>query len=271
VARSETNRPDHFAENLRTLCRQAPSVAHVCRQLDFNRQQFARYLNGATLPSLHNIRRICDYFGVDDTGMFLPPERFQALISGRPATPRRSPSLHAGVLEAIDLPVNTDFEGALKYVGYYFRYLRSVEYPGMIIKAAVKVFADRGRVRTKAIERLRPEQGARGRHESFKYAGLLMLLTDRVFMVETDVLLGNAIIQTILHPSVKYPIELLFGEGFGISSGPSREPYMTPIVYEFIGLQPDLRAVLRQCRLYAQESPAIDDRVRNFALRRERV
>ena len=46
---------------------------------------------------------------------------------------------------------------------------------------------------------------------------------------------------------------------------------MTPIVYEFVGAQPDLRAMLRECRLYAEQSPAIDDRIRKFVLRRERA
>jgi transcriptional regulator with XRE-family HTH domain len=267
MTRVDTKRLEDFSENLRLLCSYTRSVSHVCRHLDINRQQFARYLNGETLPSPHNTRKICDFFGVEEAEIFLPAAKFRPIVSTRPA-PRSGAPLT--VVDALELPFAEGVTGALRYVGYYFRYLRSVEYPGAIIKAAVKIHARDDRVRMKAIERMKPEQGARRRSETFKYAGEVLLLTDRLFMIETDILLRNAITETILYPTHKHPMKQLYGEGFGISSGPSREPYMTPIVYEFMGLQPDIRAMLRGCGLYAEQSPAIEDRVRNYVLRRER-
>jgi transcriptional regulator with XRE-family HTH domain len=267
VARIDTKRLADFSENLRLLCSYTRSVSHVCRHLDINRQQFARYLNGETLPSSHNIRKICDFFGVEETEIFLPAGKFRPLVSARPA-PRHAPA--ATVVDALELPSAEGVAGALRYVGYYFRYLRSIEYPGAIIKAAVKIHAGDDKVRVKAIERLKPEGTAARRFDTFKYSGELLLLTDRLFMVETDVLLRNSITETILYPTHKHPMKLLYGEAFGISSGPSREPYMTPIVYEFLGQQPDLREMLRACGLYPDQSAAIDDRVRAFVLRRQR-
>ncbi len=267
VTRIDTKRLADFSENLRLLCSYTRSVSHVCRHLDINRQQFARYLNGETLPSSHNIRKICDFFGVEEEEIFLPAARFRPLVSARPAGRAPAPT---HVVDSLELPFAEGVAGALRYVGHYFRYLRSIEYPGAIIKAAVKIHARDDKVRVKAIERLKPESAHGGRFETFKYAGELLLLTDRLFMVETDVLLRNSITETILYPTHKHPMKLIYGEAFGISSGPSREPYMTPIVYEFLGLQPDLRAMLRACRLYPEQSPAIDERVRNFVLRRER-
>lgn len=267
MPRLDAPRLREFSENLRLLCSYTRSVSHVCRHLDINRQQFARYLNGETLPSLHNIRKICDFFGVEEAEIFLAHEKFRTIVSARPAAkPQRAES----VLDMLELPTVEGTAGALRYLGYYFRYLRSVEYPGAIIKAAVKIFLRDDKVHTKAIERLRPESGRRGQCETFKYRGILMLLTDRLFMVETDVLLRNSVTETILFPTHKHPMKYLFGEAFGISSGPSREPYLTPIVYEYLGAQPDARDMLRQCRLYEEQSPAIDERVRGFVLRRER-
>lgn len=267
MPRLDAHRLKDFSENLRLLCSYTRSVSHVCRHLDINRQQFARYLNGETLPSLHNIRKICDFFGVEESEIALPHERFRTIVSARPSSkPQRAES----VLDALELPAAEGAAGALRYLGFYFRYLRSVEYPGAIIKAAVKIFLREERVHTKAIERLRPEGGGRGTFDTFKYRGQLMLLTDRLFIVETDILLRNSITETILFPTHKHPMKYLFGEAFGISSGPSREPYMSPIVYEYLGGQPDARDMLRQCRLYAEQSPAIDERVRGFVLRRER-
>ncbi len=267
MPRLDAHRLQHFSENLRLLCSYTRSVSHVCRHLDINRQQFARYLNGETLPSLHNIRKICDFFGVEEVEISLPHEKFRTIISARPAA---RPARPGSVIDSLELPVAEGTAGALRYLGYYFRYLRSVEYPGAIIKAAVKIYARDEKVYTKAIERLRPEGEQRGRFETFKYHGQIMLLTDRLFFVETDILLRNSITETILFPTHKHPMKYLYGEAFGISSGPSREPYMTPIVYEFQGAQPDARDMLRQCRLYAEQSPSIDERVRKFVLRRER-
>ena len=53
-----------FSANLNLLCSYQRSIAEVCRKLKLNRQQFNRYLNGQSRPSRHNMRRICDYFGV---------------------------------------------------------------------------------------------------------------------------------------------------------------------------------------------------------------
>jgi transcriptional regulator with XRE-family HTH domain len=267
MARLDTQRLEHFSENLRLLCSYTRSVSHVCRHLDINRQQFARYLNGETLPSLHNVRKICDFFGVEEAEIFLPPAKFRPMVSTRPSS-RAGPQ--PNVVEELDLPSAAGASGALRYVGYYFRYLRSVEYPGAIIKAAVKIHAREEKVRVKAIERLRPEAQVGQRFETFKYAGEILLLTDRLFIIETDVLLRNSITETILYPTHKHPMKYLYGEAFGISSGPSREPYMTPIVYEFLGQQQNVRDMLRQCKLYAEQSPALEERVRSFVLRRER-
>ncbi|HET6629490.1 MAG TPA: helix-turn-helix transcriptional regulator [Woeseiaceae bacterium] len=265
MSRSDALRLDRFGENLRVLCSYVRSVSHVCRQLGINRQQFARYLNGETLPSQYNLRKICDHFGVEESEIFLPVQEFRQLISPQAATQRKTPEK---ILGALDLPL-ADSTAAARYVGYYYRYLRSVEYPGRIIKAAVRVFLERDRVRTKAIERLKPEQAEHRRFETYKYAGVLVLLADRIFMVELDVLLKNAITETILYPSHKHPMTLLYGEAFGISSGVARQPYMTPMVYEFVGTQVNLRQFLSRCGLFDQDSTAIDDEIRRYVLKRQ--
>lgn len=267
MKRSDAHRLARFAENLRLLCSYVKSVSLVCRHLDINRQQFARYLNGETLPSPHNIRRICDYFGVEEEEIFLPTERLRRIVSTNSATRRKRP---ANVVDALDLPVAAGMAGGLRYVGYFYRYLRSIEYPQRIIQAAVQIFVEQDRLRTKAIERLKLEGGPGRRFETYKYDGVFMMLADRIFIVETDSLLRNCITETILYPTHKHPMTLLYGEAFGVSSGAAREPYMSPIVYEFIGNKVDLRQMLGKCGLYEEQSPAIDERIRRYVLHRER-
>lgn len=59
-----------FAQNLRNLCDTRPSIASVCREMDINRQQFARYLGGKGLPNTANLEKICQYFGIVEADLF---------------------------------------------------------------------------------------------------------------------------------------------------------------------------------------------------------
>lgn len=59
-----------FSANLRRLLEKEKSIAHVCREISINRQQFNRYLAGETLPSTGNIRKIAKYFDVTENTLF---------------------------------------------------------------------------------------------------------------------------------------------------------------------------------------------------------
>lgn len=54
-----------FGRNLRLLCAEYPSVSEVCRQLEINRAQFNRYLNGESYPRPDMLSRICAFFRTD--------------------------------------------------------------------------------------------------------------------------------------------------------------------------------------------------------------
>ncbi len=54
-----------FGKNLRLLCAAQPSVSEVCRQLEINRAQFNRYLNGESYPRPDMLVRICEFFDTD--------------------------------------------------------------------------------------------------------------------------------------------------------------------------------------------------------------
>lgn len=55
---------DHFRLNLRQLIQGNGSISEVCRDLEINRQQMAKYLNGESLPSVPLLVKIADHFGV---------------------------------------------------------------------------------------------------------------------------------------------------------------------------------------------------------------
>ena len=76
----------NLSDNLRLLCSYKKSISNVCRDLKINRQQFNKYLSGKTAPSSNNLRKICDYFGVEEHEIMLPNQDFNDLISARPTT-----------------------------------------------------------------------------------------------------------------------------------------------------------------------------------------
>ena len=54
-----------FGANLRKLCESQRSIASVAKELDVNRIQFTRFLNGEAYPKPAVLKRIVEYFGVD--------------------------------------------------------------------------------------------------------------------------------------------------------------------------------------------------------------
>ncbi|WP_255571914.1 helix-turn-helix transcriptional regulator [Celeribacter sp. PS-C1] len=50
---------------MRQLSKRASSISQLCRDLDINRTQFNRYLNGEAFPRPDVLSKICQYFDVD--------------------------------------------------------------------------------------------------------------------------------------------------------------------------------------------------------------
>src|SRR5689334_21834632 len=104
-----------LGSNLRLLCSYGKSISQICRQAGINRHQLQRYLKGSSEPSLNTLRRICDFFGLDEHEILLPHDAFAALIKVRP--PRlqqtRNPILDymTGFIDAQDLTIARHYEG----------------------------------------------------------------------------------------------------------------------------------------------------------------
>ena len=47
-----------FTKNLQVLLSPVQSVSELCRELNINRQQFARYLSGTSRPSKFNLAKL---------------------------------------------------------------------------------------------------------------------------------------------------------------------------------------------------------------------
>ena len=89
----------HLAANLRFLCGLERSISAAAANIGINRQQFNKYLAGKTNPSISTLRKISDYFSVDEGELFLPPGEFSSLFQSK--GPSKLPSELTEILEGM--------------------------------------------------------------------------------------------------------------------------------------------------------------------------
>lgn len=117
-----------FAQNLRKLLRGEQSIAHVCRVLDINRQQFNRYLAGEVLPSAKNLRKLSGYFKVSESNIL--SQNFEFDIT--PAGPQPD-----GFLSSL----NSLFTANKEFIedGHYYWYFALSGQAGLCMKSILHI------------------------------------------------------------------------------------------------------------------------------------
>lgn len=248
-----------FAENLRLLCSHYASVAEVCRRVGINRQQFNKYLSGASTPSLHTLRKICDFFGVEEGEIFLPAQEFAGLVrvAGQaPADPL------ATAIGEIAERFSDSQQRLRKYCGYYMSYMRTPAYPGMILRYAMAVFQRGDRTYAKAIERLVDKRNPELGSYISKYLSLVLHAEDRIYLMDHSPVSHQVFALTVIYPSHRTKVQLLSGLGVAVSGGPGRQAFATRMVHEYLGETTNLRRAIAGCGLYPEDSDEIDAAIR---------
>lgn len=244
--------------NLKALCSYHKSIAEVCRQLGVNRSQFNRYLNGETFPSLRLMRRMCDFFGVEESEILMPHGQFMELIRLKPheSGVRAEPNKIAAIAEDLRIGSRRDLD---RYVGYYFTYYNSMSHPGMILRSLTRIYRTRFGINVKSIETV----GMPGQRKfTCKYEGACFMLGDRLFMTVMEMLTRNEVMQIILYPSYNNRIHYLTGVVSGVAARAPRPPSATRIVCQYMGDSLNLRKSLKLSGLYAPDDPSIPAEVR---------
>jgi len=252
---------DSLGANLKLLCSHYRSIAEVCRKLALNRAQFNRYLAGQSRPTAHNLKRICDFFGIEPHELALPGEQFARLVGARSGD---QPAYATGdpLLELFE-PLRQHASSLSRYCGYYFEYSNCMSVPGQILLSLVHLREERG---SYVFERQERQERARGGHAEdwvrCRYLGAAFYLQDRLFLIDYESLTGNEMSQTILIPSFKSRITRLNGLKTGVSSGDRRTPACTRVVWDYLGTEINRVNAFRQVMLYPPEDSRIDDDVR---------
>ncbi len=252
---------DAFAENLVYLCGLHASTAEVCRRLGINRQQFNKYLAGASRPSRHNMRRICDLWGVTEAEILSEPLQFRELVSLRrqPAGDGALPEIYAHVERLFRASAPLD-----RYVGYYYRYFYSFGRPGRITRSLASIARVDGRYLWKNVERARLREGE-PKHSVAKYAGAAFLLANRIHIVEHEALMQSSITQMTLYPSYRVDVGDLLGIQTGGPVRRGRQPGASRVLLRYLGRRIDTRKALRATGIFdpAEIDPTVASLVRN--------
>ena len=242
-----------FCANLRLLSDHYKSIAEVCRRLGVNRSQFNKYLNGRSRPSRHIMKKICDFFGVEEYEVLLPHKEFDELIRLR-STNDTGAQTYASYLEQL---VERSRGDRRDYDGYYAEYGFSMAYPGLILRSLMRFSSDARVTTYQRLENLaRP--GADAQRVRGRYWGVGFYLNDRIFLVDYDSLAGIEISQTILYPSHEMRRTRLVGLKLGVSSSKVREPLCVRVVLVALGRSINLRKTIGGCGLYDPDSPEIE-------------
>jgi len=246
-----------LAANLRLASSYSASVSDVCRRIGLNRQQFHRYLSGQAKPSLRNLKRISDYFGLEEGELLLDHAAFRSLISiKRP--------LSGGLTDMSErvrniLLLTPDSLNRLRsYIGFYYNHFCPVEYPGKIMRGFIQVMEESGFVFSRNIE----HHPSSTHWTTKRYDGLFVHSGDRILMFEREARSGKAIWLTQLYPSDGDQLGMSPGLTIGMAGTPAREIACYGVVLEFLGRDIDVRGTLRNCGLYDMNDPRIHPFVR---------
>jgi hypothetical protein len=250
----------NFAKNLRSLCNLHRSVAHVCRSLEMNRQQFNKYLSGQIYPSKHNLGRICHFFKLTEEQFSLNLQEFSQLTSSM-SNPEYS-QVSGHIDRAIEgLPVDT--EALSRYEGYYYSHFHALGFPGSIIRSLVHIYRDKDRFYSKSVEHLWDKNLPDSRHYRFKYKGVVLYVGGRICITEYETLAKQNICHTILFPSYRNVVDSISGITCGVGSLNSHMPLSTRVEMRFLGKEVDLRDALSGCTRFDADSDVIDQDIKD--------
>ncbi len=151
-----------FADKLRLLVGKEVSIAHVCRALDINRQQFNRYLSGEALPNEQNLGKIAAYFQLAEDELFSTAYE-------------RGPEAASSAADPFMESLARVFKGETKCLtdGPYFIYFPSNVETNKCMRGLVTVKRKNATTRFNALIRLRLEGAAPGQSSVMRYTGLV--------------------------------------------------------------------------------------------------
>lgn len=248
---------DHLSENLRLLCSYGRSTSAVCRQAGINRQQFNKYLNGHAQPSLSTLRRLCDFFGVDEHEIFLDVTEFRELVRLRaPRFGGTKNALDDTVERLISAPrVNQTLLES--HAGYYHTYSYPDPKRDYFYRSLSRIYRKDNVWLVKSVDRDLERQFVLP--NMLKYTGLVLEGHNRIVICEREQVMGYAVFTTILYASEQTAPTFLSGLMTSMSPEGVHEISCVRTVWRYLGLKPNLREAIGECGIVDRKKETIPD------------
>ena len=246
--------------NLRHLVNSFGSISEFCRAVEINRQQFNKYLNGRSLPSPRNLRRICDHTGMSESDLFLPVNEF----AGRCTKPHQEEKTGSPLFSFIQSVQKFSGEAMKKYQGLYFKYYYSLSKPGLVRKSLLSISITEDGAHTKCVEPVSKDLARFGMASLCKYTGEVIFLGDRLFLLEFEYLSRKEISYSVYFPSYMNSSFTLPGLMLGVSAGNRRDPAASRVLLVRVETQENLKAAVRSCGLFDPDGGEIDQHILNL-------
>ena len=244
--------------NLRILCSYGRSISAICRQAGINRHQLQRYLAGTAFPSLHTLRRLCDFFGVEEHEILLPKSEFAELVKVRPPLLHRSRDRVAEFMAGfVD---NQNLETATHYEGYYHTYFQPNRKVPEIQRALTRVTLKDRCLVTKTIEIYRV--GSAGLPRVVKYDGIAYVSGSTLTVIERRSRDPISTFFTILYGSDTGELTFLSGLVIGVAPEVPHDIYSLRTCWRYLGREIDIRARLQECGHFPANSRHIGKYIR---------
>jgi len=242
--------------NLRFLCAEKPSVAMVCREIGINHQQFSKYLTGRSRPSAHNLRRIAQYFDVDEALLMGSHVKFTNAF-------QRGSSVGAGRRRD---PLSAAFPGDLTklrpLLGAYQVFFHAPVASNDIVVNTVFLDERDGVVYSRLIEALK--DGSVGHRRWTRCDGKVSYQEGRIFVVDNERRNENALSMYILTQPPRQKKQYLFGTMCYLASLPRRTPYASKVVWKKFDNYRSVRELFDTCGVYPHASQKLDPQVKKY-------
>ena len=252
----------YFSSNLKHLCSHYRSISDVCRRLKIHRGQFNKYLNGTSFPTSFNLKRICDFFGVEEYEIASPTEHFTHLISDR----QRKVSLAAisAPQRAIEHLRQCSSQRLQSMVGYYHEYSDSTASPRSILWSLVKIHESEGHFVYIREERIASSNNAMVDTADYRYEGLVYYLGDRLFLIDYETKATSEINLTILIPNFKRKNARLNGMKMGVTACDHRTPVCSQVLWSSLEKAVSKLEACEGVREYRLDDQDLDADVLNY-------
>jgi transcriptional regulator with XRE-family HTH domain len=241
-----------LSANLSRLCEGEVSIAAVCRATRINRQQFNRYLSGASIPNGRNLEKICRYFRTDETELFRP--RYED-APGAPGDADPEAWSHGDVratLKRLRGESPTSIEP-----GIYFAHFAYQQDPSMIMRSAVIVRRDGNLSTFRRLTGFSESKGSFWSHFTGDHQGIILERRHWLYFVGLNSLAHHEPTLFVLRwvPSAE---PMLAGHANILTPA---GPMVTAIVLSSCGPRMTLRSAVRASHVYSSSDGRIDPMV----------